>query len=162
MRFALHFASDKRSTRQHLCKWLIRYLCALAVQPTSISSNAKAFTEASQDESRRCFCCKAMLPGWVAVDLQTTDSGVRHSQQRLRCLSCSRGRPELPQIPPCRNLIQALPCFSQEQYTLWYGKVKLKNARICSETTNDGIHDYALHCPRAAPTIGAVACTYHH
>jgi len=24
----------------------------------------------------------------------------------------------------------------------------------------DGIHDYALHCPRAAPTIGVVACTY--
>ena len=23
-------------------------------------------------------------------------------------------------------------------------------------------HDYALHCPRAAPYIGVVACTYHH
>jgi len=26
----------------------------------------------------------------------------------------------------------------------------------------DGTHDYALHCPRAAPTVGIVACTYHH
>jgi len=26
----------------------------------------------------------------------------------------------------------------------------------------DGTHDYALHCPRAAPTVGVVACTYHH
>ena len=26
----------------------------------------------------------------------------------------------------------------------------------------DGTHDYALHCPRAAPTIGVVAGTYHH
>jgi len=25
-----------------------------------------------------------------------------------------------------------------------------------------GTHDYALHCPRAAPTVGVVACTYHH
>ena len=24
------------------------------------------------------------------------------------------------------------------------------------------IADYALHCPRAAPTVGIVACTYHH
>ncbi len=26
----------------------------------------------------------------------------------------------------------------------------------------DGTHDYALHCPRAAPSVGIVACTYHH
>jgi hypothetical protein len=26
----------------------------------------------------------------------------------------------------------------------------------------DGTHDYALHCPRAAPTVGVVACTCHH
>ncbi len=25
-----------------------------------------------------------------------------------------------------------------------------------------GTHDYALHCPRAAPTVGVVACTYNH
>jgi len=25
-----------------------------------------------------------------------------------------------------------------------------------------GTHDYALCCPRAAPTVGVVACTYHH
>ncbi len=25
-----------------------------------------------------------------------------------------------------------------------------------------GTHDYALHCPRAAPSVGVVACTYHH
>ena len=25
-----------------------------------------------------------------------------------------------------------------------------------------GTHDYALHCLRAAPTCGVVACTYHH
>ncbi len=25
-----------------------------------------------------------------------------------------------------------------------------------------GTHDYALHCPRAAPTVGVVTCTYHH
>ena len=25
-----------------------------------------------------------------------------------------------------------------------------------------GTHDYALHCPRAAPAVGVVACTYHH
>ena len=25
-----------------------------------------------------------------------------------------------------------------------------------------GTHDYALHCPRAAPPVGVVACTYHH
>ena len=23
-------------------------------------------------------------------------------------------------------------------------------------------NDYALHCPRAAPSVGVVACTYHH
>ena len=23
-----------------------------------------------------------------------------------------------------------------------------------------GTHDYALHCPRAAPSVGVVACTY--
>ncbi len=26
----------------------------------------------------------------------------------------------------------------------------------------DGAHNYALHCPRAAPSVGIVACTYHH
>jgi len=25
-----------------------------------------------------------------------------------------------------------------------------------------GTHDYALHCPRAAPTTGVVICIYHH
>ncbi|DBA76156.1 TPA: hypothetical protein ACH3X1_009889 [Trebouxia sp. C0004] len=25
-----------------------------------------------------------------------------------------------------------------------------------------GTHDYALHCPKAAPSVGLVACTYHH
>ena len=25
-----------------------------------------------------------------------------------------------------------------------------------------GTHDYALHCPRPAPSVGVVACTYHH
>ena len=25
-----------------------------------------------------------------------------------------------------------------------------------------GTHDYALHCRRAAPSVGVVACTYHH
>ena len=25
-----------------------------------------------------------------------------------------------------------------------------------------GTHDYALHCPRTAPTVGVFACTYHH
>ena len=25
-----------------------------------------------------------------------------------------------------------------------------------------GTHDYALHCPRAAPSVGVTACTYHH
>ena len=25
-----------------------------------------------------------------------------------------------------------------------------------------GSHDYALHCPRAAPSVVVVACTYHH
>ena len=25
-----------------------------------------------------------------------------------------------------------------------------------------GTHDYALHCPRAAPFVGVVKCTYHH
>ena len=25
-----------------------------------------------------------------------------------------------------------------------------------------GTHDYAPHCPRAAPSVGVVACTYHH
>ena len=25
-----------------------------------------------------------------------------------------------------------------------------------------GTHDYALHCPRAAPSVGLVACTYYH
>ena len=25
-----------------------------------------------------------------------------------------------------------------------------------------GAHDYALHCPRAAPFDGVVSCTYHH
>ena len=25
-----------------------------------------------------------------------------------------------------------------------------------------GTHGYALHCPRAAPTVGVVACTHHH
>ena len=25
-----------------------------------------------------------------------------------------------------------------------------------------GTHDYALHCPRAAPSVGVVACMYHH
>ena len=25
-----------------------------------------------------------------------------------------------------------------------------------------GTHDYALHCPRAAPFVGVGKCTYHH
>ena len=25
-----------------------------------------------------------------------------------------------------------------------------------------GTHDYALHCPRAAPSVGFVACMYNH
>ena len=24
-----------------------------------------------------------------------------------------------------------------------------------------GTHDYAMYCPRAAPTVGVVTCTYH-
>jgi len=36
-------------------------------------------------------------------------------------------------------------------------------ANVGKETSHlDGTHDYALHCPRAAPTVGVVACTYHH